>query len=89
MSAENAICIYGNRITPRLVDLLTGKDNESRCRVISALTRIGDRKAIEPIERLVENAHENQRVINLARMALKMLKGETGREPGHQTMPLC
>jgi len=90
MSAENALCNYGVKVVPELVKRLKLEKVESRCRMISALARIGDTQAIEPLERFRdEYEHKDERLAQIAREALAILKGETGRKSVQLTVPLC
>ncbi len=89
ISAENAICNYGKKVTPLLIDLLKKGHVEGRCRIISAFARIGDERAIEPLEALLEAQEESPRIKAIAREALMVLKGETGRQAVNVTSPLC
>jgi len=89
ISAENAICNYGKKVTPLLIDLLKKGHVESRCRIISAFARIGDERAIEPLEALLAAQEESPRIKAIAREALMVLKGETGRQAVNVTIPLC
>jgi HEAT repeat protein len=89
MSAENAICNYGKRVIPKLISLLNNPEYEGRCRIISALARIGDQRAIKPLESLLAESGEQARLQALIKEALRLLKGETGRQAVQAAMPLC
>jgi len=89
VSAENAICNYGKKIIPLLIDMLKKEKMEGRCRIISAFARIGDERAIEPLEALLEAQEESPRIKAITREALMILRGETGRQIKNITLPIC
>ena len=90
MSAENALCNYGVKVVPELVKRLQHEKVEGRCRLISALARIGDTQAIEPLERFrKEYEHKDEKMAQIVREALAVLKGETGRKSVQLTVPSC
>ncbi len=89
ISAENAICNYGKRAIPKLIDLLNSQETEGNCRIISALARIGDGKAVEPLEALLAKSKGQDKLQALVKEALRLLKGETGRSAAQTATPLC
>lgn len=90
LSAENALINFGASIVPELIEHLQTVPAEGSCRIISALTRIGDQKAVEAIENFQQNVKgKNERLESIARQALAILKGETGKKAVDLSMPLC
>ena len=89
LNAENAICNYGIKITPKLLDRLRLENFEGRCRIVSALARIGDNSAIAPLEQLLAQEEVDPRMAIIVKKALMMLKGETGQKSAYQALPLC
>ncbi len=89
VSAENAICSYGKRAIPKLVSLLDSQENEGKCRIISALARIGDDESIKPLEALLIKLKGQGKLPALVKEALRLLKGETGRSAEQTATPLC
>ncbi len=82
INAENALCNYGRRLSKRLLQYLNTDDLERRCRIISALARIGEEAAISLLERIVNNEKESARIRTVAQEALAILKGETAKAAG-------
>ena len=69
--------------------MLKEKETEGRCRIISAFARIGDERAIKPLEALLEAQEESPRIKAITREALMILRGETGRQVKNMTLPIC
>jgi HEAT repeat protein len=77
-SAENALYTLGEKVVPGLIDVLRKGELVARNRALSALGRIGDSRAIEPIEELI-GREENRATVAMAKEVLKRLRGETTR----------
>ncbi len=77
-SAENALCTQGKKVVPGLIDVLREGKLVARNRALSALGRIGDTQAIEPIEELI-GREKNRGTVAMAKEVLKRLRGETTR----------
>jgi HEAT repeat protein len=77
-SAENALCTQGPRVVPGLIEILGHGEVVARNRAISALGRIGDKRAIEPIKELLSR-ETHPWTISIAEEVLKRLRGETTR----------
>jgi len=88
ISAENALCNYGRKLGKRLITRLPKLDAEGRCRIISILARTGETGAIEPLEKLAADENEPARIRSIAREALTLLRGETGRQKHQAGSPL-
>ncbi|MBN2357307.1 HEAT repeat domain-containing protein [candidate division KSB1 bacterium] len=89
INAENAVCNYGRRLSKHLLALLPGTRVEGRCRVISALARIGEEAAIKPLEKIADDEKEPQKIRKIAQDALALLKKETGRQVLQAGDSLC
>jgi len=88
ISAENALCNYGRKLGKRLIARLPKLDTEGRCRLISVLARTGETDAIEPLEKLAADEKEPVKIRAIAREALTLLRGETGRQKHQAGSPL-
>jgi HEAT repeat protein len=77
-SAENALFTLGNKVVPGLIAVLREGKLVARNRALSALGRIGDTQAIEPIEELI-GREKNRGAVAMAKEVLKRLRGETTR----------
>jgi HEAT repeat protein len=77
-SAENALCNQGKQVVPGLIEILEHGVLAARNRAISALGRIGDPRAIEPLEQLL-GRETNELTIAMTKEVLKRLRGETTR----------
>ncbi|HNT64416.1 MAG TPA: HEAT repeat domain-containing protein [bacterium] len=80
VSAENGLVNYGKTVVPQLIELLTSDKSETRYCAISALGRLGDTVAIEPLETIAQNPKTPPREMEIARQSLLLLKRETGRK---------
>ncbi|OGC01234.1 hypothetical protein A2V82_01610 [candidate division KSB1 bacterium RBG_16_48_16] len=90
ISAENSICNYGKSVIPTLLKHIATDDEDIRCRVISALARIGDESAIKPLEKLYEEIRDKgSKLQSITKEALVVLKGETGKKETRLSTPLC
>jgi HEAT repeat protein len=74
VSAESALCTQGKQAVPRLLDILERGSLVARRRTISALGRIGDLRATQPIGRVLETEADSG-TRQLAREALRELRG--------------
>ena len=90
MSAENALINYGKKVVPVLLERLAKEPVAGSCRMISALARLRDEKAIEPLEQLqAEFEKKDERLAMIAKEALTILKGQTARNALDLSLPLC
>ena len=89
VSAENAICNFGEKIVPLLIKHLGEKRQEGRCRIISAIARLGSIKAISALEQILSEESEDAQIIAITRKALTILKGETAKNAANLSIPIC
>ena len=76
-NAENALCNQGRKVVDKLINIFQEGSNLVKKRALSALVRINDPRAIEPIENA--KCEENTEMYMLIKEALKHLRGETGK----------
>lgn len=74
VSAENALCSYGEKIVPTLLKLIHHERQEARYRVISALGRLGDRRAVEPLQNMLQNDEPAPKIVEISKQSLALLK---------------
>ncbi|RKY51886.1 MAG: hypothetical protein DRP89_08570, partial [Candidatus Neomarinimicrobiota bacterium] len=77
-NAENALCNQGRKVVDKLINIFQEGPNIAKKRALSALVRINDPSAIEPIENA--KCEKNTEMYMLIKEALKHLHGETGKK---------
>lgn len=75
-SAECALINFGSKAVPDLIGALNSPSWRTRFRVARLLGEIGDRRAIEPLEKLFIRKGERQKVRSVVQQALEKLKGK-------------
>jgi HEAT repeat protein len=74
VSAENALCSYGDKIVPKLLKLIRHERQEARYRVISALGRLGDQRAVEPLRHILQNEDPPPKIMEITKQSLALFK---------------
>lgn len=75
-SAEIALENFGAQAVPTLLEGLKKRKWTIRFRIARILGEIGDIRAVGPLESLLDKKGEHTKVVNVARAALKKLRGD-------------
>ncbi|MBN2029489.1 HEAT repeat domain-containing protein [bacterium] len=73
-SAECALLNFGSKAVPQLIQALSSRFWTTRFRAARLLGEFGDSRAIEPLEKLLKKRGERQRVKEIVRETLAMLR---------------
>jgi HEAT repeat protein len=75
-SAENALLNFGKHAVPQLLNALSSRSWTTRFRAARLLGEVGDRRAIQPLEKLLSKKGEREAVRQIIRRSLDKLKGK-------------
>ena len=73
-SAENALFNFGEMAVQRLIEALSSRSWTTRFRAARLLGEVGDTRAVDPLEKILNKKKEREKVFNATRESLNKLR---------------